>query len=228
VNQAMPTERTLTVLQNVDALYWKAANDQAQAVSLGANTVCIFNSSPLEKYESYRLCLEKWHSDDTPDFTPAIYNMILSLARTLGFRTDSPRNGTQPKQLADSLPEVVPTDNEHFLASLSDKDRAAVEERGCVYSPQSNTFYIRDLKMAEAAAECARFLHYVCKGMSREYAPSTLEDTLAYFGARLLCPGSLNEDIPAHKSGATLYEGYIAGRVSRADLRRMFLTGTKS
>jgi hypothetical protein len=225
VKQAMPTERTLTVLQNVDALYWQAGGKETEAVSLGLDAICVFNSSPLEKYESYRLCLEKWHSDDAPDFAPAIYNLILALARTLGFRTDSPRNGTHPKQLADSLPEVVHVEEDEAqrLTLPIDNDRAALEEHGCVYIPQSNTFYMRDFKMAQAAAECARFLHCVCKGLSREYAPSELEDTLAHFGARLLCPGSLNEDIPAHKSGAALYAGYLEGRISKAVLRRMFL-----
>jgi hypothetical protein len=33
----------------------------------------------------------------------------------------------------------------------------------------------------------------------------------------------LNEDIPAHKSGAALYAGYLEGRISKAVLRRMFL-----
>ena len=225
IKQAMPAERTLTVLQNIDALYWKAADHQAQAVSLGPDTACIFNSTPLEKYESYRLCLEKWHNDDTPDFAPAIHNLILSLARSLGFRTDSPRNGTQPKQLADSLPEVVHVGEgeAHTLDRLTVKDRGALEERGCVFTPQSNTFYIREFKMASAASECARFLHCACKGRTRDCATDDFEDILAYFGARLLCPGNLNEDWSRHADAEALYDGYLAGRVSKAALRRMFL-----
>src|SRR5262249_55965849 len=108
---ALPEERVLSILQNVDALYWQAVSDQrsAAAVMLGEETVCVFNSTPLEKYESYRLCFERWNAsvDDVPDFTPAIYNLIFSLAGSLGFRLDSPRNGKQPRFLCDSLPEVV-------------------------------------------------------------------------------------------------------------------------
>lgn len=59
----------LTVLQNVDALYWQAAAQRAgstdgelvPAVQVKPGVVCVFNASPLEKYESYRLCLERWH-----------------------------------------------------------------------------------------------------------------------------------------------------------------------
>jgi hypothetical protein len=225
VKRVIPTEQAVTVLQNVDALYWKAADDQAAAVSLGPDTVCVFNSSPLEKYESYRLCLEKWRSEDAPDFAPVIYNLIFSLARTLGFRTDSPRNGTQPKQLADSLPEVVHVaeDTRPTSSQFKDHERTALEERGCVYVQQTNTFYIREFKMAQAASECARFLHCACKGLTRDYVTDSLENMLAYFGARLLCPGNLNEEWPRHEEGEALYEDYLAARVSKAALRRMFL-----
>jgi hypothetical protein len=196
----------------------------AEAVNVGPGAVCVFNSSPLEKYESYRMCLERWHSEDAPDFAPVIYNLIFALARSLGFRTDSPRNGTQPKQLADSLPEVLSADDDNFRDGLSEKDRSAIEEQGCVYDQHSNTFYIRELRMAQAAAECARFLHCACQGLTTTHrATDGLEDTLAYFGARLLCPGSLNEDIAPDKNGAALYEAYLAGEISKAALRRMFL-----
>ena len=213
VKRVIPTEQAVTVLQNVDALYWKAADDQAAAVSLGPDTVCVFNSSPLEKYESYRLCLEKWRSEDAPDFAPVIYNLIFSLARTLGFRTDSPRNGTQPKQLADSLPEVVHVaeDTRPTSSQFKDHERTALEERGCVYVQQTNTFYIREFKMAQAASECARFLHCACKGLTRDYVTDSLENMLAYFGARLLCPGNLNEEWPRHEEGDCFVRGLSGG-----------------
>jgi hypothetical protein len=223
LKQAMPTERTLTVLQNVDALYWQAVGEGAEAVSVPPETICVFNSNPLEKYESYRMCLERWHTEDAPDFAPAVYNLIFSLARTLGFRIDSPRNGTQPKQLADSLPEVLCAHDDNFQDGLSEKDREVVDARGCVYVQQTNTFYIRDFKMAQAAAECARILHCACKGLTTHRATDVLEDTLAYFGARLLCPGSLHEGIESSENGTALYEAYLSGKISKAALRRMFL-----
>src|SRR5258708_13531500 len=107
VKETLPSDSVLTILQNVDALYWQAVRENAAAVATGTETVCVFNSSPLEKYESYRLCLERWNSDEQTDFAPAVHNVIFSLARALGFRLDSPTNGTQPKYLSDSLPDVV-------------------------------------------------------------------------------------------------------------------------
>jgi hypothetical protein len=42
----------LTVLQNVDALYWRAAgeaSDRVEAVEIGPDTFCVFNATPLGK-----------------------------------------------------------------------------------------------------------------------------------------------------------------------------------
>src|ERR1700685_4424197 len=50
LREQLPEERTLTVLQNVDALYWHAAGEQSEcveAVRVTDNVVCVFNSTPL-------------------------------------------------------------------------------------------------------------------------------------------------------------------------------------
>ena len=63
LRESLPGERVLTVLQNVDALYWQLADGEVphpEAVSLSEDAVCVFNASPLEKYESYREYLERW------------------------------------------------------------------------------------------------------------------------------------------------------------------------
>src|SRR5256714_4272609 len=106
----MPDAKILTVLQNIDALYWRAAGEQAdkvEAVRVDEGTICTFNATPLEKYESYRLFLDQWsRCEDGPDFAPTIYNLIDSLASFLEINRYSPHNGTQPKFLVDMLPEV--------------------------------------------------------------------------------------------------------------------------
>ncbi|MGA8761932.1 MAG: ChaN family lipoprotein, partial [Candidatus Sulfotelmatobacter sp.] len=110
VRGEIPEARVLTVLQNVDALYWRAAGERAdkvEAVRVSNNVLCVFNATPLEKYESYRLFLDRWsRCDSGPDFAPTIYNLIASLAKFLDINRYSPHNGTQPKFLIDLLPEV--------------------------------------------------------------------------------------------------------------------------
>jgi hypothetical protein len=223
VKRTLPGERLLTILQNVDALYWQALKEQQPSaciapVAIGEDAICVFNSSPLEKYESYRACLNRWSDaqQEQQDFAPAIYNLIFSLARWLGFRLDSPSNGTQPKFLADSLPEVVTLDENSFA------DATAGSQKSCLYLPQSNSFMIREFQIADAAAECARFLHFACRGMNPACANSLpLQHALARFGSRLLAP---EQQIQEPSPGDDLYDAYLNAKVGKAELRHLFLS----
>jgi len=56
-------ERVFTILQNVDALYWQVVEGGGSypaPVSLDEGVACVFNASPLEKYESYQDYLDRW------------------------------------------------------------------------------------------------------------------------------------------------------------------------
>jgi len=179
LRQQMPEEKVLTVLQNIDALYWRAAGERAdkvEGVRVNDDVLCVFNSTPLEKYESYRLFLDQWsRCDDSPDFAPTIYNLIDSLARFLEINRYSPHNGTQPKFLVDMLPEVYAGPSDAMLRRLlsrkgiGDSEReallASVEKRGSAYIPQVNAFCIREFQMIHAAEDATRFLHQACQGL---------------------------------------------------------------
>jgi hypothetical protein len=207
----------LTVLQNVDALYWQSTEvqqERVEAVRVSGDVVCVFNSTPLEKYESYRLCLSRWNQEgeQKPDLGPTIYNLIDSLLRFLDVDRYSSHNGTQPRFLIDLLPEVHCGSSDARLRRLlsrvtGDAERIEamlrkVEARGSVYLPAINAFYIREFQMTCAAEEASRFLHHACRGLplrrnghgvaageptDRFYA-RTLEHALAYFGSRVLYP----------------------------------------
>ena len=213
----LPEQRILTVLQNVDALYWQATGTQqerVEAVRVSDDVVCVFNSTPLEKYESYRLCLSRWsqENEQQPDVGPTIYNLIDSLLRFLDVNRYSSHNGTQPKFLIDLLPEVHCGSSDARLRRLLSRVTAEpekidamlqnVEARGTVYLPALNAFYVREFQMTCAAEEASRFLHHACRGLplrrnghavaagepaDRFYA-RTLEHALAYFGSRVLYP----------------------------------------
>jgi len=175
----MPGANLLTVLQNIDALYWRAAGEPAhkvEAVRVNDEVLCVFNATPLEKYESYRLCLDQWsRCDDAPDFAPTIYNLIDSLVRFLEINRYSPHNGTQPKFLVDMLPEVYGGASGTMLRRLLSRKGiaeaeheamlASVEERGSAYLPKVNAFYVREFQMIHAAEDATRFLHQACQGL---------------------------------------------------------------
>jgi Haem-binding uptake, Tiki superfamily, ChaN len=179
LHKALPGVRILTVLQNVDALYWRAAGeavDKVDAVRVNDDVLCVFNATPLEKYESYRLFLDQWgRSDNDPDFAPTVYNLIDSLARFLEINRYSPHNGTQPKFLIDMLPEVHGNSSDAMLRRLLSRQGiseqqletmlASVERRGSAYLPQVNAFHIREFQMMHAAEDATRFLHHACRGL---------------------------------------------------------------
>ena len=223
LNELLPGSRVLTVLQNVDALYWRAAGErieQVEAVRVNDDVVCVFNSTPLEKYESYRLFLDQWsRCDSGPDFAPTIYNLVDSLATFLEINRYSPHNGTQPKFLVDMLPEVYGTSSDAMLRRLlarkgvDEEQRECmleeVEERGSAYLPNVNAFYIRDFQMMHAAEDATRFLHQACQGLPLRlnghgsavntgsavdaFYARVIEHAVAYFGSRVLHPAR-----PAH------------------------------
>ena len=221
LREQLPDERVLTVLQNVDALYWRAAGEQRRASRRGGvsdDVVCVFNSTPLEKYENYRLHLSRWcrEAGEGPDLCPTIYNLMESLAEFLGINRYSAHNSTQPKFLMDLLPEVYgPSSGDLFRRLLTrggfDEEQIAaiarrVEERGSVYLPQANVLYIHDFRMSYAAEETARFLHQACQGLPnrRKNSPSLdrsdqlytaiMEHALGYFGSLVLDPARPTAD----------------------------------
>lgn len=209
VRQAMPSERVLTVLQNVDALYWRAAGEEqtkVEAVLVNNDVVCAFNTAPLEKYENYRLCLSRWREKENFDVTPTIYNLIEALVRFLGINRYSPHNGTQPKFLVDSLPEVqllashvrrcggnktkgrLPRVLPRRINSPEMQQRLSqrLEERGSVYLPEVNTLYVQNFQMVFAAEEAARFLHHACRGLPLRNGQHSVSDPADDFYARVL------------------------------------------
>jgi hypothetical protein len=213
--------KAVTVLQNVDSLYWRAAGERAdkiEAVRVKEDVLCVFNATPLEKYESYRLFLDQWsRSDESPDYAPTIYNLIDSLANFLEINRYSSHNSTQPKFLVDMLPEVYGGSSASTLGRLllrkgvreDDLKQmlARVEECGSTYLPQVNAFYVREFQMMHAAEDATRFLHQACQGLPHRvnghaaqsellsdertvdrFYARILEHAIAYFGSRVLYP----------------------------------------
>ena len=249
LGEQLPQDRVMTVLQNVDALYWRAAGESqhVNAVKVSESVVCVLNSTPLEKYENYRLHLSRWGRTDEegPDPTPTIYNLIDSLLRFLEINRYSTHNGTQPKFLVDLMPEVYGRNSEARLSrSLLrngltteglDSLLRAVEERGCIYLPAANAFYVREFHMAYAAEEAARFLHHACRGALRvtgeatrnardRFCSQVLESALGYLGSRILCPArNVPEEMGHVELSRSALERYMenSGHMASAESREL-------
>ena len=229
----LPDQKILTVLQNVDALYWQAAGEAAPvgAVQVIGGVTCVFNSTPLEKYEHYRLHLSRWgRGEEGPDAAPTIYNLIASLLRFLGIKMYSAHNGNQPKFLVDLLPEIFSDPSDAFLQTLLaretplESEEAAlytkIAEEGCAYLPHANAFYVREFQMMFAAEEAARFLHRACRGIPEPGAcgaadlffTRVLESALGCFGSRVLYPAR-----PAAECGIALSQTALADSLKSGD-----------
>jgi uncharacterized iron-regulated protein len=217
VRTVLPEDRILTVLQNVDELYFHAAGeklDHVEAVRLNQDVYCVFNATPLEKYENYRLYLNRCVRDDSapPDLGPTVYNLIDGLVRFLGINFYSQHNTTQPRLLVDLMPEVYSRNSDAYLRRLLSRKGfsplqrrsmlRSVRERGSVYLAPLNAFYIRKFEMISATEDAARFLHHACRGVpdringkapeprasNDAFFTATLENALACFGSRILYP----------------------------------------
>ena len=190
LQQRLPAEPMLTVLQNVDALYWRAAGeagDHVEAVEVRnevrkdvrKNVLCVFNATPLEKYENYRLCLDRWGRNDNdhspPDLGPTLYNLIDGMVRFLGINQYSAHNTTQPRLLVDLMPEVYSRSSDALLRRLLSRKGFTAEhrrsllrqvrERGSVYLTPINAVYVRQFRMTSSAEDATRFLHQACRGL---------------------------------------------------------------
>lgn len=235
IHAAAPAQRVLTVLQNVDPLYWQAAGESREhvdAVLVRDDVVCVFNSTPLDKYESYRLCIDRWRrlGNTSPDLAPSLYNLIEALARFLNIDKYAPTARAQPRFLVDLLPEVLCRSTEEQLERLlARKALPAIEMsrileriavRGACLVPSVNAIFATSFQVEYGAEEAARFVHHACQGTLLQPADAneiqlTTEDrfyarvvceALAYFGSRVLYPSR-----PAVREG-DLYALYAQPR----------------
>jgi len=182
LQERLPAEPMLTVLQNVDALYWRAAGearDHVESVEVRKNVLCVFNATPLEKYETYRIWLDRWgrsdKDDNGPDLGPTLYNLIEGMVRFLGINQYSSHNTTQPRLLVDLMPEVYSRSSDALLRRLLSRKGFAAEqrqrllrqvrERGSVYLTPINAVYVSEFRMISAAEDAVRCLHQACRGL---------------------------------------------------------------
>jgi len=181
---ALPESRVLTILQNVDALYWQASGeprDAVRAVRVDEKTVCVFNATPLEKYERYRLCIERWKQErpGAPDVAPTFYNLVSALLRFL--KLDEEDGFGRARFEAELLPSVISIEEGNDLSSVLERPQRAIlsagpatrqpiseveistirdrlRRAGICYLPALNTVLVRRFEIGWAAEEAARFV----------------------------------------------------------------------
>ena len=200
VKAALPNKRVLTLLQNIDPLYWKAAGerDSVRAVQVVRDVICVFNSTPLEKYESYRLCIERWRQTraQAVDLSPTFSNLTDALLRFLGMPREQSPTVYHPSSMGELRKLLA---NMRSTAIESSEILHRVAEKGIAYSVELHTVFATAFQMQDATEEAARCVHATCSGAARRSPCETLadddlfylrvlEEALVYFGSRVLYP----------------------------------------
>ena len=212
--------RALLVVQNLETLYWQLlerGQQQQEVVRVSADAYCVFNASPLEKYESYRQVLDRWkgeqEEDAEVDFTPTVYNIIDTILDFLGvnkYTTCLRREGHCTEYLVDVFPEVYgPSEASAFRRILrgahlegeeADEILEHVRRKGSCFVPRLDAIFLGQFDLAHGGEEAAHFVNLALKRELHEQAPVQLpqhdlfygrvmEEALAFFGSKLIVPG---------------------------------------
>ena len=213
-------KRDLTIVQNVDAIYWKIkekGHEFFDVARLGPDKFCVFNATPLEKYEAYGQTLERWEhesSDDTElDLAPTVYriiNTILDFLKIDRYTYWIERVGLYTQYLIDVYPTVHSTSTYQIVErrindiELPDLQRdwvlAHMKERGSCYIPTINTIFLGECRLVDAGEEAAHFVSHALKRLVYKDQPDSrlqyeafysdvLEEAVGFFGSKLVEPG---------------------------------------
>ena len=211
--------RELVIVQNIERIYWQLAergHQHVDVVRCSRTSYCVFNASPLAKYESYRQTIDRWKAESVEDagldLTPTIYNMVDTILRF--FRLDKysyclQEDGAFPELLVDVFPEVYSDmDLDQFqevlrASSLSDDQMSEVTyhvmRNGSCYVPRINAIFIGKFNLVHGGEEAAHFVNMTLKGEifdrgARVYPAAdlfyvtVLEESLGFFGSKLIDP----------------------------------------
>jgi hypothetical protein len=211
--------RSLIVLQNLETLYWQLVEQglqQQDVVRVEPDAYCVFNASPLEKYESYRQVLDLWkgeqEDDSEPDLTPTVYNIIdtiLDFLKVDKYTTILRREGQTAEYLVDVFPEVygkpeVGAFRRILKGALSDVEEVEevlehIARKGSCFVPRLNAIFLGQFDLVHGGEEAAHFVNLSLKRELYDQGPThlpqhdffysrILEEALAFFGSKLIAP----------------------------------------
>jgi len=212
-------KRSVRVLQNVEEIYWRLVErgqEHQDVVLLNRNTWCVFNASPIAKYESYRQTINRWKSesadDDQLDLTPTIYNMIDTILKFLHvdkYRHCMRREGDCIEFLVDYYPEVYSHVDATTLRRVLQSNQFAAQEiadirrqiarKGSCYIPRINSIFIGQFSLVHGGEEASHFINLALRGevLGRDgrrrnrpdlFYTSVMEEALGFFGSKLIDP----------------------------------------
>lgn len=203
---------SVVIVQNVEEIYWQLARASrlaADTVTLGSRRYCVFNASPLAKYEAYRQTLLRWwqQEEEGPDFGPSVHHLIDLLVERIGldrYRRRVPVPGGGTALLIDQYPEVVSDDDRRTHPSTRVRPGRRLARPGVIYRADENRIDVFAFSLAGAAEAAARFLLAALRGDAgrraangrtrarsfpeRPWAAEVLDEAFVAFAVRFLDP----------------------------------------
>ncbi|MFQ5670844.1 MAG: ChaN family lipoprotein [Acidobacteriota bacterium] len=185
VSRCQLEKRSLTIVQNIDALYWQRMEtgmEDVDVVRVEGDRYCVFSASPMAKYEAYRQVIERWNrqpsdAGDEVDLTPTVHNMIESILEFLHinrFRFSAGRREGVPIRLVNVFPEVYTHEDPDFIAQMLQRhglDRGQIDRvlahlarSGSCYVPRVNVIFLGTLDLTHSGEEASHFVNAALKG----------------------------------------------------------------
>jgi hypothetical protein len=236
----------LLILQNIDTVYWNVQESgfhEARAVRLGDNAYCVFNTTPIEKYESFRQYLHKCIEEDScGDWTLLAQTLIEVMTDFLAMKKPLPEFHSFPERF-----QLAPA-AEEFARFMHQACRGELDKR--VERAAHDEFFVKVIESG---------LGYFCSKLldsSRDGIESLAERVFSQLGSNeqltraielLIDPGrkpgsrhfrALRSAVESktgrekttrmlgqllgYALGRRLYHGYLQSRISRKEIQALF------
>jgi hypothetical protein len=240
--------KDLVILQNIDALFWKLQETglvDTRAVRVSDGRYCVFNATPIEKYESFRQYLHRCIEEDSSgDWTLLAQTLIEVMMDFLDLKND--------ESVVDHLPAIdgiqLSIAAEKFARRIHQACRGELEKR--IERAAQDEFFVKVIENG---------LGYFCSKLldsSRDGIESLAERVLTQIGRDdrltraielLVDPGrrpgtqhfaALRTAIEAkagkqkttrmlsqllgYALGRRLYNAYLKSRISRKEIQALF------
>jgi Haem-binding uptake, Tiki superfamily, ChaN len=240
--------KEMVILQNIDALYWRLQETglvDTRAVRVCDACYCVFNATPIEKYESFRQYLHRCIEEDSSgDWTLLAQTLMEVMMDFLDIKND--------ESVVDHLPALegiqLSTAAEKFARRIHQACRGELEKR--IERAAEDEFFVKVIESG-LGYFCSKLLDSSRDGIEslaeRVLTEMSREDRLTRAIELLVDPGSrpgtqhfatLRSAIEAkagkqktmrmlnqllgYALGRRLYNAYLQSRISRKEIQALF------
>jgi hypothetical protein len=239
--------KELLILQNIDTVYWEVQESdfhEAAAVCLGEGAYCVFNATPIEKYESFRQYLHKcFEEDSSGDWTLLTQTLMEVMMRFLAMKKPLPEFDTflfDRLQLAPAAEEFARFIHQACRGELKKRVERAAHDQFFVKVIESGLGYFCSKLLDSSRDGIESLAERVASQLGRNDQLTRAIELLVDPGRK---PGSQHfralrqaiesktgkekttrmlSQLLGYALGRRLYHGYLQSRISRKEIQAIF------